>query len=227
MRSSSQLPLPLPARCSFSRADLVVAPANEHAVAFIDSWPDWPARLAALYGPAGCGKTHLASIWRERLGARILAAAGIAGQELQPGEALAIEDVDPLPKLRRNETPRCSRHSNPAAARSCLQGEARPHRGPAPCLIWRRGFRRLRRWSRGSARRGPTCLAALARKLFSDRQLFVPDAIVEGMLRRLSRTPAAIRDFVEQLDAAALASARPVSLALVRNLIATQDAGLP
>jgi chromosomal replication initiation ATPase DnaA len=72
-----------------------------------------------------------------------------------------------------------------------------------------------------------TMLAALARKLFSDRQLFVPDAVIEAMLRLLDRSPAAIRDFVEELDSVALATARPVSLALVRNLIATREAGRP
>jgi chromosomal replication initiation ATPase DnaA len=70
-------------------------------------------------------------------------------------------------------------------------------------------------------------LAALARKLFSDRQLLVPDTVIEAMLRRLDRSPAAIRDFVEQLDGTALAMGRPVSLAIVRNLIAARESGAP
>jgi chromosomal replication initiation ATPase DnaA len=70
-------------------------------------------------------------------------------------------------------------------------------------------------------------LVALARKLLSDRQLFVPDTIIDAMLRRLDRSPAAIRDFVEELDAAALASGRPVSVALVRNLVAMREGGPP
>ncbi|HEY6578958.1 MAG TPA: chromosomal replication initiator DnaA, partial [Rhizomicrobium sp.] len=66
-----QLPLPLSSPTLLSRADLIVGSSNARAVAFIDSWPDWPVMVAALHGPRGCGKTHLVSIWRERAGARV------------------------------------------------------------------------------------------------------------------------------------------------------------
>jgi chromosomal replication initiation ATPase DnaA len=62
-------------------------------------------------------------------------------------------------------------------------------------------------------------LAGIARKLFADRQLLVPDAVISHMLRSLERSPAAIRDFVDQADAKALAEARPVNLALIRELL--------
>ena len=37
-------------------------------------------------------------------------------------------------------------------------------------------------------------LAALIRKLFTDRQLAVPDAVVMRILRSVERSPAAVRD---------------------------------
>jgi chromosomal replication initiation ATPase DnaA len=62
-------------------------------------------------------------------------------------------------------------------------------------------------------------LAALARKLFADRQLPVPDAVIEQMVRSLERSPAAVRDFVARADTKALAEKRPVTVALVRELL--------
>jgi hypothetical protein len=47
------------------------------------------------------------------------------------------------------------------------------------------------------------------------------------MLRRLDRSPAAIREFVAELDAAAIAAAKPVSLSLMRGLIAAREAHPP
>ncbi len=63
-------------------------------------------------------------------------------------------------------------------------------------------------------------LAGLARKLFTDRQLAVPDSVIQRMIRSLERTPAAIRDFVAKADEKALSENRAVNLALVRELLA-------
>jgi chromosomal replication initiation ATPase DnaA len=63
-------------------------------------------------------------------------------------------------------------------------------------------------------------LAGLAQKLFADRQLLVPDDVIERILLALERSPAAVRAFVAEADAAALAEARPVNLSLVRRLLA-------
>jgi chromosomal replication initiation ATPase DnaA len=57
-------------------------------------------------------------------------------------------------------------------------------------------------------------------KLFADRQLVVPQAAIARMLQTLERSPAAIRQFVEQADAKALAEGRPVNAALIRDLLA-------
>ena len=58
-----QLPLDLGHSTGHSRDELVVSDANRQAVALIDRWPDWPAAVVVLAGPAGSGKSHLASIW--------------------------------------------------------------------------------------------------------------------------------------------------------------------
>lgn len=202
----------------------MVAPANERAVAFVDAWPDWPARVAALHGPPGCGKTHLVSIWQERSRARILDASEVTQQELQPGDAIAIENVD-------------STEASPARDARLFAALETAGRwvlltGMAPPAIWACTLPDLAsRFSSLTALAlhapNEALLAALARKLLSDRQLFVPDAIIETMLRRLDRSPTAIRDFVAELDATALATARPVSLALVRKLLAAHEASLP
>ena len=57
----SQLVLPLQTRAALGRADFLVAPGNAQGVAFIDSWPAWPAPAAVLYGPPASGKSHLAA----------------------------------------------------------------------------------------------------------------------------------------------------------------------
>jgi len=63
-------------------------------------------------------------------------------------------------------------------------------------------------------------LDGLARKLFADRQVQVPDAVIVQMIRALERSPGAVRDFVARADSAALAQKRPITLGLIRQLLA-------
>ena len=63
-------------------------------------------------------------------------------------------------------------------------------------------------------------LMGLAVKLFADRQLQVPESVVSHMIVSLERSPGAIRDFVARADAAALVVKKPISLGLIKGLLA-------
>jgi chromosomal replication initiation ATPase DnaA len=69
-------------------------------------------------------------------------------------------------------------------------------------------------------------LAGLARKLLDDRQVSVPPPVIQRIVRSLERTPGAIREFIAKADSRALSEARPISLSLVREMIAEENAGL-
>src|SRR4051794_29920299 len=91
-----QLALDLPYRPALGREDFLVGHANAEAVAFIDRWPHWPSRVLALTGPPGSGKSHLAEVWRERAGARLITCTDLSLARIPAsiGEgALVIEDA--------------------------------------------------------------------------------------------------------------------------------------
>jgi chromosomal replication initiation ATPase DnaA len=93
-----QLTLDLPHEESFRRDDFLEGPANAAALALVDRWPDWPHRAASIIGPHGAGKSHLAAIWAERSGARIVSGHALTLSDvpahLATG-ALVVEDVLP------------------------------------------------------------------------------------------------------------------------------------
>jgi hypothetical protein len=96
MNAPRQLALDLPPLTSFSREDFLVSPSNEAAYAFIERWPDWPARRALLIGPTGSGKSHLAAIWSEMAGAVRMSAGDLDDAvvpELVAHKAVVIEDA--------------------------------------------------------------------------------------------------------------------------------------
>ncbi|MHA1109100.1 MAG: HdaA/DnaA family protein, partial [Alphaproteobacteria bacterium] len=95
MNSAGQLTFDLGHRPALGREDFMVGPGNSDAVAWIDRWPDWPGPALAVYGPPGCGKTHLASVWRSRSNAGVIATADALDAVLaqqSPGACFVIEE---------------------------------------------------------------------------------------------------------------------------------------
>jgi chromosomal replication initiation ATPase DnaA len=211
----SQIPLPLPTPARLGRADFIVGPGNSAAVTYIDAWPSWQGPAVGLFGPTGSGKSHLAGVWAERAGADTIQAAALTEAILARRTPLAIENVDSTPLPHEAEAALFAlleRGQNLLLTGRELAGE-----WPARLPDLKSRFRALLAfpiWAPDDA-----LLAALAKKLFADRQLAVPDAVVEHMIRSLERAPGAIRDFVARADAAALAIKRPITLSLVRELL--------
>jgi len=204
---------------ALSRDDFIVGSSNEQALAFIERWPDWPVRAAAIWGPAQAGKTHLASIWCARASAQMVPAAHlktIEGAELPAGASLVIE----LPDMTRPDAARdralLALFERPAGN---LLLTARTH--PAE---WALSIADLKSrydsllafplWAPDDA-----LLMGLIRKHFSDRQLEVADAAVARLLTHLERTPEAIAAFIARTDEKALAEKRAVTERLVLELI--------
>ena len=97
-RGSEQLILQFENRVAQGVEDFLVAPGNRHAVDWIDRWPDWPFTALVVVGPPGCGKTHLAALWRARTGAASidLDSAGLeqTAALTADGGPILIEDCD-------------------------------------------------------------------------------------------------------------------------------------
>jgi chromosomal replication initiation ATPase DnaA len=212
-----QLPLPFAARESFAREDFLVGAGNRDAVAFLDTWPDWPAPNAALYGPPGSGKTHLVHVWAAKTGAAIFEATEISEAVPIPTGAVAIENAGgrlgdvverTLFALIERRSPLLITAREPPAGWPAV----------LPDLVSRfRSLMAFGLWAPDDA-----LLEELAKKLFSVRQLIVPEQVAHEMVQALERSPAAVRAFVAEADTAALAAKRPINLALVRELLAKQ-----
>ena len=97
-----ELALPPP---TYAREDFVISGGNREALAWIDRWPDWPAPVLALNGPAGSGKTHLGRIWAARAGAAVITGSDLDGKGVpeltaltMASAAIVIEDADRAPE---------------------------------------------------------------------------------------------------------------------------------
>ncbi len=63
---NDQLILKFPSHQAYKREDFYVSPSNQEAYDFINSWPRWIKKIVNIFGPSGSGKSHLASILKNK-----------------------------------------------------------------------------------------------------------------------------------------------------------------
>jgi DnaA regulatory inactivator Hda len=217
---SAQLPLALPHRPALGGNDFLVADANRAAVAWLDAWPDWPSPGLVVWGEAGCGKTHLAATWLLRAsGVRIaphrLTIAAVP-ELLGDAKAIVLEDVD-------REVPEqvawLHLYNSIAERRGHLLMTARA----APAR-WQIALPDLASRLRALAAveisaPDESLVEAVLVKQLADRQMRVPVETVRYIVTRLDRSLAAVSNIVAALDAASMASKRPATVPLAREVL--------
>lgn len=215
----AQLTLDFPVETRLGHDDFLPAPANEAALALIHRWPDWPDRFVTLVGPAGSGKSHLATIWASRSGARKIDPAALPSvamlAETAPA-ALLIDDAD------RVVDEKALFHLFNFVIENRLSLLMTRQRVPLPGeIVLPDLLSRLRRApviEIGSP--DEALVLAVLEKQCRDRQLSVDAQTLAFVALRLERSLDAARSFVAAMDRAALAQGRAATRALAAEVLA-------
>ncbi len=212
MTETKQLSLDLGHRAARGREDFMVAPCNEDAVAWLDRWPDWPGPALVIWGPPGCGKTHLAEVWRAQSGA----ATGVAGN---PDDvSYIIDDADDPGTIDDETLFHLFNRLAEGGGHMLITSRTPPARWPdrLPDLM-----SRLRAAPTVAvAAPDDTLIAGLLIKLFADRQIRVGAEVVSYLVTRMDRSFEVAHRMVAAADDAALRQKRAVTLPLIRDVMA-------
>jgi len=94
---SQQLIFNFPFKKTYLSQDFYVSKNNFNAFKLIESWPQWPSRFINIFGPIGCGKTHLANILSSKINSLIISSQKIDENiinQFKTKECLIIDDFD-------------------------------------------------------------------------------------------------------------------------------------
>lgn len=227
---NNQLPLNLAQTPSHDLSDYIVTEANQDAFNYVtrvgvDS-DSWPSHFCALVGPKSSGKTHLAKGWAERNRAIALTAESEVSS-LKAGSLYYLDDVD---GVDADDTKHYSdeqlfhlfnwakevgafvlvtAHSSPSQWSRTLP-DLKSRLAVVPVFMLKQPDDRLMQY--------------VLLKLFSDKQLEVNSKVIDYLIPRVERSLSQLVSLVDQLDAAALATKRRVTVPLARTVLSNVEA---
>lgn len=223
----NQLALDFPHRPSLGRDDFMVASCNREAVTLVDSWPDWPYFAVCIYGPEGCGKSHLANVFANKVAnlthypyrIPFLNASAVTMENFRTlfaeHNCLVIEELNEhineealfhLYNLYRDEGGNILFTGGIAPARLNLElPDLRSRLNIVPAVEIKEPDDEI--------------LSALLVKLFADRQIIPSPELITYLLNNMQRSYAFARKLVAEIDNTSLSRKRAVSVTIAREAI--------
>jgi chromosomal replication initiation ATPase DnaA len=190
-------------------------------VSFIEDWNSWPLNKLILVGPEGSGKTHLASLWAEEVGAKILSSTDLMEEQISKlsGKPVLIEDIHKIQRNRPAETIFFHLHNLLNLENTSLLMTSRLLPGRLNFILEDLQSRILGSSIAELEAVDDDLLSAVLVKMFADRQMYFSDKLLAYVLLRIERSYIAIKTFVEEVDSRAMTENRVIGKRLVRDIL--------
>jgi chromosomal replication initiation ATPase DnaA len=213
---SEQLAFDLPFRPAFGYEDFLVSDSNAAAVWLVDSWPEWGFNTQVLYGPAGCGKSHLAHVWREKSGATTVAAGELVLASVHTADGVVVEDVD-RSLGREQHLFHLLNMANEQKFNVLLTARTPSGQWKTKLPDLRSRLCSLPLTAIGTP--DDQLLQAVLIKLFADRQIDIEPKLIKYITTRMPRSMQAARQIAEDIDKEALATGKKIGMRLIAKVL--------
>ena len=215
---ADQMRLPLQRDLPGGAEGFVTSDCNRAAVEALADWPNLIGGVMAICGPAGCGKSRVAQVWAERVGA-----VAIHGGEAALIDPLELEGravlLDPASEVDDETLFHLINLAHAPGGALLLVARSAPS-------SWEAGLPDLR--SRLDAIRtypievpDDAVLTAMLEARFAERGIRPQKDVIPYLLRRIDRSAAAAASVVETLDALH----KPVTRVLAREALDDAEQG--
>jgi len=215
---SDQFILEFPSHKAYKKEDFYVSPSNQQAYDFINSWPRWIKRTVNIFGPSGSGKSHLASILKNKT-----SCLQVNSNELNENifikyktkEALIIENLDEkisenllfaLWNIALQDNKYLMITSKKSIVSYKFKLKDLTSRITSSLII-------------GIKLPSDDLISVILAKNFSDKQIKAEKKHIEYIIKRIDRSYEKISQFILILDKYSLKKGSPFSLKLIKEVL--------
>ena len=214
---SEQLFLKFPFKRSYLSQDFYVSENNINAYKLIESWPNWSSRFINIFGPRGCGKTHLINILKNKINSTILSASEVDTNVLSKykiKECLIIDDfTNQIEEKLLYTITNMGYQDNKYLIISSL----------VPLKTIEVELKDLSSRFTSFVEVGidlPTddLLKVVLTKHFSDKQIEISKKNIDYILKNIDRSYEKVNLFVNLVDNLSLTKGKPINLSLIKKV---------
>ncbi len=215
---TEQLIFNFPFKRSYLSQDFYVSENNIQAYKLIESWPNWSSRFVNIFGPKGCGKTHLINILKNKIDSILFPASEINSNILSKfkvKECLIIDDYkNQIDEKLLYTITNMGYQDNKFLIISSL----------APLKTLKVKLKDLNSRFTSFVEVGidlPTddLLRVILTKNFSEKQIEITKKNIDYIIKNIDRSYERINLFTNSVDSLSLKKAKPISLSLIKKVL--------
>lgn len=206
---TEQLVFDLPHRAAYGREKFWVAPCNQEAITWIDRYPNWPAHALLIYGPAGSGKTHLASLFCDTL---------IQAKDLDANFRPTFQKKMVVENLHELTDEEALLHLFNFVSE--MGGDLLLTSREIPNFTLPDLQSRLNMISKAEIMMpDESVIRAVAGKAFKDRHILVDDTVLDYLSMHLTRSFSLLQQVIERADKLSLEAGRKITIPFLKQVI--------
>ena len=215
----SQLVFKFPFKTKYYEQDYYVSSNNFSVYRLIESWPDWPDKWVNIYGPKGCGKTHLSNILKKKLNTvKIYDAKIINNETLFKFEKLNCLIIDNY-----------SQNIDEKLFYSILNHSRQLDRYVVVNSLFPIKDMEFKLKDLKSRAGGFVCLGidlptddllrVIISKFFSDKQVEISPKVSEFIINNIERSYEKVFKFIKEIDELSLSSGKSININLIKKVL--------
>ena len=218
----SQLTFKFPFKTKYYEQDFYVSSNNFSAYRLIESWPNWPGKWVNIFGPKGCGKTHLSNILKKKISSvKIIQAKDIDNEKtfnLDKLDCLIIDSFEQNidEKLLYSILNHSKQQNIYIVINSYL---------PLKDLEYQ--LQDLHSRAKSFVNLGielPTddLLRVIISKSFSEKQIEITPKISEYIIKHIERSYEKVFKFIKEIDDLSLSSGKSININLIKKVLTNE-----
>ena len=215
----SQLVFKFPFKKKYYEQDYYVSSNNFSVYRLIESWPNWPDKWVNVFGPKGCGKTHLSNILKKKIkSVDIFDASKIDNQTILRIEKLDCLIIDNYKKnidekifySLLNHLKQLDKYFviNSVLPIKKMKFELEDLKSRSEVFV-----------SLGIELPTDDLLRVIISKSFSDKQIDISPKLSEYIIKNIERSYEKVFKFIKEIDDLSLSSGKSININLIKKVL--------
>ena len=215
----SQLVFKFPFKTKYYEQDYYVSSNNFSAYRLIESWPNWPGKWVNIFGPKGCGKTHLSNILKKKINLiHMIDAKKVDNETISKSEKLDCLIIDNYEKnidekifyslLNQSKQSDSYLLVNSILPLGNIKFDLKDLRSRTESFI-----------NLGIELPTDDLLRVIISKSFSDKQIEITPKISEYIIKNIERSYEKVFKFIKEIDDLSLSSGKSININLIKKVL--------